>query len=313
MTLTADQIKDANVAYHDAAADEYDAKWGIDYGPIGRSQVAIKTQKVLGKHAPRFNRGLEIGSGTGYFSLNMMQNDVLEEVVCTDISDGMLKVVERSAKTLGFEDRVETLHTEAEGFDFPDESFDIVFGHAVLHHLPDLQESFNEFYRLLRPGGMIFFAGEPSLNGDKLARYPKTAGHKLSPIWRKALRVKQASVEEAAAAAAGERRSQEYLDGHAVEHLVDVHAFTPGELSEFADRSGFGEVRVIGEELSANWFGWFNRALEADGVPSDIPNVWRQYAYRGYLGFQWFDRAALEGRLPASIFYNLMIGARKPV
>ena len=70
---------------------------------------------------------------------------------------------------------------------------------------------------------------------------------------------------------------------------------------------------MIGEELSANWFGWFNRALENDGLPADIPNVWRQYAYRGYLGFQWFDRIALEGRLPASIFYNLMIGARKPV
>ncbi|MGH2907230.1 MAG: class I SAM-dependent methyltransferase, partial [Solirubrobacterales bacterium] len=197
-------------------------------------------------------------------------------------------------------------------FDFEDESFDLVFGHAVLHHLPDLQESFNEFYRLLRPGGMIFFAGEPSANGDKLAHYPKTAGHRLSPVWRRALRVKQASVAEAEAVAAGETRSQEYLEGHAQEHLVDVHAFKPGDLTQFAELAGFSKVRVIGEELSANWFGWFNRALEADGVPDDIPYLWRQYAYRGYLGFQWFDRAALEGRLPASIFYNLMIGARKP-
>lgn len=310
MTLNAQEIKDANIAYHDAAADEYDAKWGIDYGDLGRSQVAIKTRKVLGKH-PHFERGLEIGSGTGYFSLNMMQNGYLDEVVCTDISQGMLDVVDRSAEMLGYSDRVTTLHTEAENFDFPDESFDLIFGHAVLHHLPDLQESFNEFFRLLKPGGMVFFAGEPSETGDRIAAYPKQAGHKLSPLWRKALRVKQASVLEAEAIAKGER-SQEYLDGHAVEHLVDVHAFRPGTLSGFAKNSGFDDVRVIGEELSANWFGWFNRALEADGVPEDIPNAWRQYAYRGYLGFQWFDRKALEGRLPASIFYNLMIGARKP-
>lgn len=310
MTLNAQEIKDANIAYHDAAADEYDAKWGIDYGDLGRSQVAIKTRKVLGKH-PHFERGLEIGSGTGYFSLNMMQNGYLDEVVCTDISQGMLDVVDRSAEMLGYGDRVTTLHTEAEGFDFPDESFDLIFGHAVLHHLPDLQESFNEFFRLLKPGGMVFFAGEPSETGDRLANYPKRAGHKLSPLWRKALRVDQASVREAEAVAAGER-SKEYLDGHAVEHLVDVHAFRPGAMASFAKQSGFEDVRVIGEELSANWFGWFNRALEADGVPADIPNVWRQYAYRGYLGFQWFDRTALEGRLPASIFYNLMIGARKP-
>lgn len=310
MTLTADQIKDANISYHDAAADEYDAKWGIDYGEVGKSQVEMKTNKVLGKGA-HFPRALEIGSGTGYLSLNMMQNGVIDEVVATDISQGMLDVIEASAERLGFGDRVSTLCTEAEGFPYEDESFDLVFGHAILHHLPDLQESFNEFYRLLKPGGMIFFAGEPSERGDKIARYPKQVGHHLSPIWRRALGVGQLSQREAEAVAAGER-SQEYIDGHSVEHLVDVHAFKPGDLSGFAKTAGFSSIDVIGEELTANWFGWFNRALEADGIPEEIPFGWRQYAYRGYLGFQKFDRLALEGRLPASIFYNLMIGAVKP-
>ncbi|MGB0888923.1 MAG: class I SAM-dependent methyltransferase, partial [Solirubrobacterales bacterium] len=115
MSLSAEEIKDANIAYHDAAADEYDAKWGIDYGDLGRTQVAIKTRKVLGKR-PKFERGLEIGSGTGYFSLNMMQNGYIDEVVCTDISQGMLDVVERSADRLGYGDRVSTLHTAAENF-----------------------------------------------------------------------------------------------------------------------------------------------------------------------------------------------------
>lgn len=310
MSLTAQDIKDFNIAYHDAAAEEYDAKWGIDYGELGMSQVAMKTDKVLGKHA-HFPRALEIGSGTGYLSLNMMQNGVIEEVVCTDISEGMLDVVKASAERLGFSDRVETVHTEAEGLPFADESFDLVFGHAIIHHLPDLQESFNEFFRVLRPGGMIFFAGEPSQRGDKIARVPKQVGHRLSPLWRKALGVGQLSKQEAEKVAAGER-SEEHIQGHAVEHLVDVHTFTPGDLKKYADTAGFEDVDIIGEELSANWFGWFNRALEADGIPEDIPWGWRQYAYRGYLGFQKFDKLALEGRLPASIFYNLMIGAVKP-
>jgi ubiquinone/menaquinone biosynthesis C-methylase UbiE len=310
MSLTAQDIKDFNIAYHDAAAAEYDAKWGIDYGELGQSQVAMKTDKVLGKNT-HFPRALEIGSGTGYLSLNMMQNGVIGEVVCTDISEGMLDIVKASAERLGLADRVETVHTEAEGLPFADESFDLVFGHAIIHHLPDLQESFNEFYRVLKPGGMIFFAGEPSERGDKIARVPKQVGHRLSPIWRKALRVGQLSKQEAEKVAAGER-SEEHIHGHSVEHLVDVHTFTPGQLSGYAKNSGFVDIDVIGEELAANWFGWFNRALEADGVPEDIPWGWRQYAYRGYLGFQKFDKLALEGRLPASIFYNLMIGAVKP-
>jgi ubiquinone/menaquinone biosynthesis C-methylase UbiE len=310
MALTAEEIKDANIAYHDAAAEEYDAKWGIDYGELGQSQVRTKTEKVLGSGA-HFKRALEIGSGTGYLSLNMLLGDVVEEVVCTDISQGMLDVVAASAERLDLAGRVSTVHTEAEGMPFPDESFDLVFGHAVIHHLPHLQDSFDEFFRVLKPGGMIYFAGEPSRLGDKIARYPKQTGHRLSPLWRRALGVGRLSEREAEAIAAG-KRSQEHIDGHAVEHLVDVHTFTPGDLAGYAKTAGFDDVKVVGEELTANWFGWFNRALEADGVPEEIPWSWRQYAYRGYIGFQWFDRVALEGRLPASIFYNLMIGAVKP-
>lgn len=67
-----------------------------------------------------------------------------------------------------------------------------------------------------------------------------------------------------------------------------------------------------GEELTANWFGWTNRALEATAEPQDVPWGWRMYAYRGYLAFQKLDEALLEGRLPAAIFYNLLIAARKP-
>ena len=62
-----------------------------------------------------------------------------------------------------------------------------------------------------------------------------------------------------------------------------------------------------GEELLANWFGWTNRALEASAVPEDVPWGWRQYAYRGYLALQQLDQRLLEGRLPAAIFYNLMV------
>ena len=40
---------------------------------------------------------------------------------------------------------------------------------------------------------------------------------------------------------------------------------------------------VRGEELLANWFGWFNRTLEASADPKDIPWGWIQYAYRGYI------------------------------
>ena len=69
--------------------------------------------------------------------------------------------------------------------------------------------------------------------------------------------------------------------------------------------------RVRGEELAANWFGWFNRALEASADPSDVPMLWRQYAFHGYLLLQRLDEHLLEPMLPPAIFYNLLLTARR--
>jgi hypothetical protein len=99
---------------------------------------------------------------------------------------------------------------------------------------------------------------------------------------------------------------------HALEAVVDVHAFVPSDLQRRATGAGFTDVRVRGEELLANWFGWFNRTLEASAEPKDIPWGWIKYAYRGYILLQRVDRRLLEPRLPPRIFYNLMLAARKP-
>lgn len=301
MTATSAKIKEVNTRYHDAAAVEYDAKWGIDYGDLGQSQVRGKIEKALGRAPGPFAHGLEIGSGTGYFSLNMLQTGVLERATCTDISSGMLATLKRSARQLRLGPRVTTVRTEAERMPFEDESFDLIFGHAVLHHLPDLAASFAEFERLLKPGGTLFFCGEPSRYGDRLARVPKFAARVAAPFWRRALRARPAS-----------NHGDEDHD-HSLEAFVDVHAFVPGQLADLARDAGLTGVSVIGEELSANWFGWTNRGLEASAEPGDIPLLWRRYAYHGYLALQRFDRLLLEGRLPAAIFYNLMITATKPV
>jgi len=44
---TTDRIRDVNIRYHDLAAADYDAKWGIDYGEVGQGQVLGKVRKAL--------------------------------------------------------------------------------------------------------------------------------------------------------------------------------------------------------------------------------------------------------------------------
>ena len=99
---------------------------------------------------------------------------------------------------------------------------------------------------------------------------------------------------------------------HALEHVVDVHAFTPGDLSAFAQSAGFEGVRVSGEELVAGWFGWANRTLESTAEIRQVPQLWFQYAYHGYLALKAVDERLLEPRLPPAIFYNLLVAARAP-
>jgi SAM-dependent methyltransferase len=298
---TADEIRDVNTRYHDVAADTYDTKWGIDFGEIGQGQVLGKLRKLLGAELDEgYDRSLEIGAGTGYFSLNLLQAGVVSHATCTDISPGMVSTLSANAERLGL--NVKAARADAESLPFADGSFDLLLGHAVLHHLPNLRRAFAEFHRVLRPGGRIVFAGEPSRLGDTIASVPKRGAGLVAPVWRRLLRASPAPPP-----ADG---SDDEIE-HDLERFVDIHAFAPADLTRHARRAGFTEVQVRGEELAANWFGWFNRSLEASADPDDVPMLWRQYAFHGYLLLQRLDTQLLEPRLPASLFYNLLLTARR--
>ena len=74
-----DYIRDVNTRYHDGAAGDYDSKWGIDFGPVGQEQVMAKFVKAFGGQFPAtFGDALEIGAGTGYFTLNLLQRGSLD-------------------------------------------------------------------------------------------------------------------------------------------------------------------------------------------------------------------------------------------
>jgi SAM-dependent methyltransferase len=271
--------------------------------------VRGKLHKLLGKPLPTFARSLEIGAGTGYFTLNMLQDGVVRHATATDISPGMLDALQANAARIGVS--VRTVACDAEALPFADNSFDLVLGHAVLHHLPHLDQAFAEFERVLKPGGRFVFAGEPSRTGDRIAAYPKGAGLRLAPLWRQVVGARPSEGHVTGQNDAVWTEGADDLDGESLEPFVDVHAFTPDELGAWARGAGFDDVDVRGEELLANWFGWMNRTLEATARPEDVPWLWRQYAFRGYLLLQRLDVALLEGRLPPAVFYNLMIAGRK--
>jgi ubiquinone/menaquinone biosynthesis C-methylase UbiE len=300
--LDAARIRDVNTRYHDVAAEGYDCKWGIDYGATGERQVIMKLTKALG-HAPaRYRHALEIGAGTGYFSLNLLRAGVIEQATATDISPGMLERLAGTARHLGLD--VTTVRADAEDLPFDDGQFDLVLGHAVLHHIPALANAMEEFHRVLAPGGTLAFMGEPSRRGDRLAAFPKRLGLLAAPAWRALVRARTANGR---APAIAEDAGDEQL-----EPWVDVHVFSPQELRSLAAGAGFERIRVAGEELVASAYGWVLRSLQADADPTSVPRAWHQFAFRSYLALQWVDGRLLERRLPAGLFYNLLLSGKKP-
>lgn len=295
--------KQANTVYHDWESATYDEKWSISFDERCIDYAAGRFRKAVPEHRS-YARALEIGTGTGFFLLNLAQAGVARELHVTDISPGMVAVCERNGRALGLD--VHGRVADAECLPYDDDTFDLVVGHAVVHHLPDLEAAFGELRRVLVPGGRLVIAGEPTRLGDAIANQFKRAariGVKLAATVAGRQRVltdQNGAVSEDDRAAA------------ALEEEVDQHLFTPAELEDLARRTGFHDVRTVTEELTANWFGWTTRTVEAMVGVERLPAGYPWAAYRLWQRLFAFDDAVATRFVPKDAFYNCILTATAP-
>jgi ubiquinone/menaquinone biosynthesis C-methylase UbiE len=291
----------ANILYHDWEAGTYDEKWSISFDERCINYARERFVHVAGASGWPYAKSLELGCGTGFFTLNLKLAGVIDEGHVTDLSPGMVEVAKRNARGLGFE--VEGRVADAERLPYDDNEFDIVIGHAVLHHIPDLEQSFREILRVLKPGGRFVFAGEPTRHGDYVARrlsrftwWATTRATRLPQFaeWRRP----QVELDESSRAAA-------------LEAVVDIHTFVPRELEALAERHGATDVRVTTSELFASWFGWPVRTFECAVPKEKLGMRWAQFALTGWQRLSRMDER-LEGVVPRGLFYNAEITGRKP-
>lgn len=295
----------AQVLYHDWEAENYDEKWSISYDQRCVEYARGRFDAIMPADAARdlpYDHALELGCGTGFFLLNLIQSGVARRGSVTDLSPGMVQVAVRNGQALGLD--IDGRVADAEGIPYDDNTFDLVVGHAVLHHIPDVELSLREAIRVLRPGGRFVFAGEPTTVGDSYARALSTL------TWRIVTNITKIPV------LAGWRRPQAELDessrAAALEALVDLHTFTPQELERMATAAGAVEVQTATEEFTAAMLGWPLRTFECAVPPGRLSWGWARFAFASWKTLSWADANIWRRVAPKGWFYNVILTGVKP-
>jgi SAM-dependent methyltransferase len=144
--------------------------------PVIREYVLSKIEK-LKKYIP-FSAStglLDVGCGNGFFSWYF---DSLCRVTAVDFSEKMLKLNPVEAKFL----------MAAEKLGFKDNSFEVVFCHALLHHVEDIHRVIREMKRVSRKYVIIL---EPNRNNPLMFLFSS-----IVPEERKALRFSTAYLKK---------------------------------------------------------------------------------------------------------------------
>jgi ubiquinone/menaquinone biosynthesis C-methylase UbiE len=143
---------------------------------------ALARERLLEILAPRHGeRVLEIGPGTGYYTLAVATALDGGALNIFDVSQEFLDNAIRKARDRGIEN-ISATKGDARLLPYDDDSFDAAFLVAVLGEIPDQDGALRELARVLRPGGRLV-VGESLASGDphavtfgKLRRRAENAG-----------------------------------------------------------------------------------------------------------------------------------------
>ena len=146
--------------FHDSLVEDPGGRPANRFYAVNASSWAFYRRLLVADSALAARRGnvriLEYGSGAGAYSSRALAAEGLP-VIGVDISEASVrKAQERAASEFPGAD-LDYRVMNAEALEFDAASFDVVCGNGILHHL-DLERSFAEVARVLRPNGAAIFS-----------------------------------------------------------------------------------------------------------------------------------------------------------
>lgn len=106
-----------------------------------------------GRHFPRI---LDVGCGFGHSFAELAKRFKPDEIVALDADPAIERRAGPAAQRCGC--RVNLAYGNASALAFEDASFDMVYCHQTFHHLVHQEAAMQEFFRVLKPGGVLLFA-----------------------------------------------------------------------------------------------------------------------------------------------------------
>lgn len=102
---------------------------------------------------------LDLGAGTGYCSRGLADKYPKAKIYAVDIAAAMMQYARQSIPWLRkLKKRDQFIVSDANQLAFADNSMDVIFSNLTLQWCPQLERVFNEFRRILKPGGMLLFS-----------------------------------------------------------------------------------------------------------------------------------------------------------
>ena len=133
----------------------------------------IECEKLIAILAPRpGEQVLEVGPGTGYYSLDVAARLGDGSLGVFDVQQEMLDHTMRAAAERGVSN-IEPTRGDARALPYENASFDGAFLVTVLGEVPDQDAALRELARVLRPGGRLVVGelfGDPHMVGEKALR-----------------------------------------------------------------------------------------------------------------------------------------------
>jgi SAM-dependent methyltransferase len=150
--MTTDQRLERERAFHDKAFSEQTRATVRRYYTVDGA-LRRWYNGTLASHAPGANT-LEYGCGPGSAAFQLAQQGA--HVTGIDISPVAIEIATEKARAEQPDHDLRYEVRDAENLTFDDDTFDLVCGSGILHHL-DLDRSYAEIARVLRPGGAAVF------------------------------------------------------------------------------------------------------------------------------------------------------------